>query len=83
MNNLQIIPLTRRDIKDIAEYAGFTIGKENLPEDYEDNDDKCYLYYRQNGIKFDDGEAYHIAMRSGVEEVGEFMPIGAKIQEVE
>ena len=40
MNNLQIIPLTRKDIKEIAEYVGFTIGKENLPEGYDDNDDE-------------------------------------------
>ena len=77
INDLQIVHLSLRDIKEIALYAGLTIDTENLPDD--DTDDDYTLYYSRSGIKFSDDGAYHIAMRSGYEDANEFMPIGREI----
>lgn len=77
INDLQIVHLSLRDIKEIARYAGLTIDTENLPDD--DTDDDYTLFYSRSGIKFSDDGAYHIAMRSGYEDANEFMPIGREI----
>ena len=77
INDLQIVHLSLRDIKEIARYAGLTIDTENIPDD--DTDDDYTLFYSRNGIKFCDAGAYHIAMRSGYEDANEFMPIGREI----
>lgn len=77
INDLQIVHLSLRDIKEIARYAGLTIDTENLPDD--DTDDDYTLFYSRRGIKFSDDGAYHIAMRSGYEDANEFMPIGREI----
>lgn len=77
INDLQIVHLSLRDIKEIALYAGLTIDTENLPDD--DTDDDYTLFYSRSGIKFSDDGAYHIAMRSGYEYANEFMPIGREI----
>lgn len=76
INDLQIVHLSLRDIKEIARYAGL-IDTENLPDD--DTDDEYTLFYSRSGIKFSDDGAYHIAMRSGYEDANEFMPIGREI----
>ena len=77
INDLQVVHLSLRDIKEIARYAGLTIDTENLPDD--DTDDDYTLFYSRSGIKFSDDGAYHIAMRSGYEDANEFMPIGREI----
>ena len=77
IDDLQIVHLSLRDIKEIALYAGLTIDTENIPDD--DTDDEYTLYYSRSGIKFSDDGAYHIAMRSGYEDANEFMPIGREI----
>ena len=77
INDLQIVHLSLRDIKEIARYAGLTIDTENLPDD--DTDDDYTLFYSRRGIKFSDDGAYHIAMQSGYEDANEFMPIGREI----
>ncbi|MGI5106732.1 hypothetical protein H0R94_06785 [Treponema socranskii] len=77
IDDLQIVHLSLRDIKEIARYAGLTIDTENLPDD--DTDDDYTLFYSRSGIKFSDDGAYHIAMRSGYEDANEFMPIGREI----
>lgn len=77
IDDLQIVHLSLRDIKEIALYAGLTIDTENLPDD--DTDDDYTLFYSRSGIKFSDDGAYHIAMRSGYEDANEFMPIGREI----
>jgi len=77
INDLQIVHLSLRDIKEIARYAGLTIDTENLPDD--DTDDDYTLFYSRSGIKFSDDGAYHIAMQSGYEDANEFMPIGREI----
>ena len=77
INDLQIVHLSLRDIKEIARYAGLTIDTENLPDD--DTDDDYTLFYSRSGIKFSDDGAYHIAVRSGYEDANEFMPIGREI----
>ena len=77
INDLQVVHLSLRDIKEIARYAGLTIDTENLPDD--DTDDDYTLFYSRSGIKFSDDGAYHIAMRSGYEDANAFMPIGREI----
>ena len=78
IDDLQIVHLSLRDIKEIARYAGLAIDTENLPDD--DTDDDYTLFYsRRSGIKFSDAGAYHIAIRCGYEDANEFMPIGIEI----
>jgi len=77
IDDLQIVHLSLRDIKEIVLYAGLTIDTENIPDD--DTDDDYTLFYSRRGIKFCDAGAYHIAMRCGYEDANEFMPIGIEI----